>query len=155
MPHTRVLPSRRFQSCINIPGYAMEEAHEKPLRGSECILIVEDEQTLREVAEYVLSKFGYRVLLAVDGESALDLYRKERENISVIVLDVIMTGMGGKRCLKELLLLNPDAKIIVVSGWTDDEPPDVFIQAGAKEFMSKPYDVKNLARVIRKVLDKR
>lgn len=132
----------------------MEDAHDELLRGSECILIVEDEQSLREVAEYVLSKYGYRVLLAPDGESALDLYRKEREDISVIVLDVIMTGMGGKRCLKEMLLLNPDVKIIVVSGWTDDEPPDVFIQAGAKEFVSKPYDVKNLARVIRKVLGK-
>lgn len=131
----------------------MQDAGDDQLRGSECILIVDDEQSLRDVAEYVLQKLGYRPLLAPDGESALLLYRERREEISLVVLDLIMPGMGGRRCLEQLLELDPQARVIVVSGFKDEEPRSVFLEAGAREYVNKPYDMKDLTRIIRKVLD--
>ncbi|RJR47259.1 MAG: response regulator [Desulfobacteraceae bacterium] len=119
----------------------------------ECILMVDDEQCLRDVAEYVLSKLGYRVLLAADGESAIQLYREGKNNISLIVLDLIMPGMGGMRCLEQLLKIDPAARIIVVSGYTNEQPPGGFTGIGAREFVTKPYDMVALSKVIRKVMD--
>jgi two-component system, cell cycle sensor histidine kinase and response regulator CckA len=133
---------------------SMKGAHEKDLRGSECILIVDDSQSLRDVAEYVLLKLGYKPLLAADGERALELYKEKKEEISLVVLDLIMPGMGGRQCLEELLKADPDARVIVVSGYTDDEPPRVLFEAGASEYVMKPYDMKELTRIIRGVLDR-
>src|SRR3989304_2502706 len=99
---------------------AMEGAYDQELRGSECILIVDDEQSLRDVAEYVLRKLGYTTLLAADGESALHIYQERKDEISLVVLDLIMPGLGGRRCLEELLKMDTQARIIVVSGYTDE-----------------------------------
>lgn len=126
---------------------------EEFLQGSECILLVEDEETVRDVAEFVLKRCGYKVLLAEDGERALDLFRERKGEISLVVLDLIMPGMGGKRCLEEMLALDPGTRIMVVSGYSADGPPTAFLDAGAKEFVKKPYDIKYLTRIIRKVLD--
>ncbi|PKN29700.1 MAG: hypothetical protein CVU64_06990 [Deltaproteobacteria bacterium HGW-Deltaproteobacteria-21] len=115
--------------------------------------MVDDEQCLRDVAQYVLSKMGYKVILAADGESAIELYKKGRLDISLIVLDLIMPGMGGMRCLEQLLKMDPDARIIVVSGYTDEQPPGGFLGIGAREFVTKPYDMVGLSKVIRKVMD--
>ena len=132
----------------------MKAANEERLQGSECILIVDDEQSLRDLAEYALCKLGYTPLLAADGENALDLFRDRKGEISLVVLDLIMPGMGGRRCLEELLKADPDARVIVVSGYTDDEPPSVYLEAGASEYVTKPYDMKDLTRIIRVVLDR-
>jgi DNA-binding NtrC family response regulator len=131
----------------------VNEKQEIDLRGGECILIADDSQSIRDVAEYVLCKLGYRPILAADGETAVDLYREKRGEISLIVLDLIMPGMGGRECLEEILKIDPEAKVILVTGYTDEEPPEVFLEAGAKEYVNKPYDVKDLARLIRRVLD--
>ncbi len=125
------------------------------LSGTECILMVDDEQSLRDVAEYALSRLGYKVMLASDGETALQLYRERKDEISLIVLDLIMPGMGGKRCLEQLLQTDPRARIIVVSGYTDEEPPGGFLGLGAREFVTKPYDMKDLTKLIRNVLESR
>jgi CheY-like chemotaxis protein len=141
-------PSRNLEM-----GKAPEPDHDGLINGLECILLVEDDQTVRDVAEYVLKRCGYTVLLAEDGERALEIYRERRCEISLVVLDLVMPGMGGRRCFEELLMLDPGMKIVIVSGYSVDGPPKSFLDAGAKEFVKKPYDVKNLTRIIRKVLD--
>lgn len=123
------------------------------LPGSECVLLVEDEETVRDVAEFVLKRCGYKVLLAEDGERALDLFRERKGEISLVVLDLIMPGMGGKRCLEEMLALDPETKIVVASGYVEDGPPKSILDAGAKEFVKKPYDVRLLTGIVRKVLN--
>ena len=96
---------------------------------------------------------GYRLLKAWNGEQAIELYKANKEDISLVILDVIMPGMGGRRCLAELMKLDPMAKIIVASGYTDEEPKENFLKMGAKEFLSKPYKMKSILDVVRKVLD--
>lgn len=108
---------------------------------------------MRDVAEYMLRKFGYKVLMASDAESALDLYKRKKEEISLVVLDLIMPGAGGKHCLEEMLSLDPEAKIVMVSGYSPGESTIDLLRAGAREFVSKPYELKNLIRVVRRVLD--
>jgi two-component system cell cycle sensor histidine kinase/response regulator CckA len=135
------------------------ELHDKakveplPPGGSETILFVDDEESLQFLAEEVLTKMGYRLLKAWNGEQAITLYKANKEDISLVILDVIMPGMGGKRCLAELMKLDPMAKIIVASGYTDEEPKENFLKMGAKEFLSKPYKMKSILDVVRKVLD--
>ncbi|RJR32515.1 MAG: response regulator [Desulfobacteraceae bacterium] len=126
-----------------------------PPRGSERILIVDDEKTILDVIEMVLEKHGYKVVKAANGESALELYEKSREAISLVLLDLIMPGMGGKRCLQELLRRDPQLKVVVASGYAGDDPPETLLEIGAKEFVKKPYDLRNLLGVIRDVLDEK
>jgi CheY-like chemotaxis protein len=130
-----------------------ELEEEKPAGGAETILVVEDEETLRELASQVLRRMGYRVLAAENGEKALALYEENREEISVVLLDLIMPGMGGKRCLEELLKRNPLVKIVIASGYTGEDSRSVLLEKGARGFVAKPYDMKRVLRMIREVLD--
>jgi len=122
--------------------------------GTETILLVDDEEPLRILGTQILEEFGYTVLTAADGESALQLYQEEHEKIGLIILDLIMPGMGGKRCLVELLEINPEAKVAIASGYSPDGPTREILKNGAKGFVSKPYDIQQMLNVVRGVLDR-
>ncbi len=132
---------------------AESRAVSSPPRGKETILVVDDEKPVRNMLMRMLTQFGYAVITAPDGERALDTYRAEMERIDLIILDVIMPGMGGRQCLKRLLEINPGAVIIMASGYTDTGPIRTLIEEGAKGFIGKPYQVKELLQAIRAVLD--
>lgn len=121
--------------------------------GTETILLVDDEDFIRNVGERTFTKFGYSVLNASDGKNALELYRKEQDQIGLVILDLMMPGMNGRRCLEELLKVNPQAKIIVASGYSDIGPMKESIEAGAKSFIGKPYQMRQLLKLVRDVLD--
>jgi DNA-binding NtrC family response regulator len=124
-----------------------------PEGGTETILLVDDESYIRDLGKRMLTRFGYTVLTAVDGESALALYREKRAHISLVILDLSMPGMGGERCLEELLRTDPGAKVIIASGYAVDEPKAKVMKAGACGFVGKPYEMKKLLKVIREVID--
>lgn len=121
--------------------------------GNETILLVDDEQTHRELGKEVLSGFGYTVYTAPDGEGALEFVRKDKNLVDLVILDLIMPGMGGMRCLKELLKENPLAKVLVVSGYSIKGSANDVIEAGAKGYISKPYNIKQMFKAVRDVLD--
>jgi DNA-binding response OmpR family regulator len=116
-------------------------------------LVVEDEEVLRSLASQTLCKYGYKVILASDGENALDLYDQYRAEISLVILDLIMPGMGGKRCMNELLRRDPGLKIVIASGYAADEGEADLLEAGAKGFVKKPYNIKEVITRVRRVLD--
>ncbi len=122
-------------------------------RGSETILLVDDEEILRDIGRDILETFGYTVLLAPDGESALELYKERRKHISLVILDLIMPGMGGKQCLEKLLKINPDTKVVIASGYSIDGHAKDALKAGAKAFVSKPYELNKMLQAVRSVLD--
>jgi PAS domain S-box-containing protein len=124
-----------------------------PEGGSETILLVDDEEPIRSLGTQILEEFGYTVLTAADGESALRLYSEEQEKIDLVILDLIMPGMGGKLCLVELLKINLEAKVAIASGYSPDGPTKEILKNGAKGFISKPYDLRQMLRVVREVLD--
>jgi PAS domain S-box-containing protein len=121
--------------------------------GGETILLVDDEEYIRDLGVELLGDVGYEVLTAIDGESALQIYRKEQERIDLIILDLVIPGMGGKKCYEEILKINPQAKIIIVSGYSVNGPGKEAIEAGAKGFVGKPFDVSHMLKTVRDILD--
>ena len=89
--------------------------------GSETLLLVDDEPAIRNLSEQTLRLFGYTVLLAEDGERALEIYRNGKDRIDLVVLDLIMPGTGGKQCLEKLIEINPHVKVIIATGYSDDQ----------------------------------
>jgi PAS domain S-box-containing protein len=127
---------------------------EVPLRGgSETILLVDDEYFIRDLGEKILSEFGYRVITAPDGESALEFYGREGAGIDLVILDLIMPGVGGRRCLEELLQLDSGVKVLIASGYSPDGPTRETLKAGAQGFVGKPFEVKELLTAVRQALD--
>ena len=124
-----------------------------PPGGNETILLVDDEKLLREIGTAILSRFGYQVLTCPDGECALELYQKKQSEISLIILDLIMPGMGGKRCLDELLSIDPGVRVVVSSGYSGDNAYSEDVEKSAKGFIKKPYDINQMLNVIRSILD--
>ncbi len=122
--------------------------------GNETILLVDDEESIRKPGKEMLSSVGYKVLDVPDGESALEIFNKQYENIALIILDLILPGMGGKQCLEEILKVNPRAQVIVTSGYSTDESAKETIESMAKGFISKPYDGRELLHFVREVLDR-
>jgi signal transduction histidine kinase/CheY-like chemotaxis protein len=145
---------------IYLPAVEQEEKPEMVVEkdlyrgGTETILLVDDEGFVRDVARQILTEFGYTVIVANDGESALQLYEQERGRVDLVILDLIMPGIGGRKCLEKLLKINPKAKIVVASGFSNIEPIKETVEAGAKGFIGKPYEMKGFLNVVREVLDK-
>jgi CheY-like chemotaxis protein len=144
-----------FLPAIELLEKPLEKAAmEKPKGGTETILLIDDEEFIRDVGERILATFGYRVFIAPDGESALDLYRKQKDAIDLIILDLIMPGMGGRECLLGLLDIDPEARIVIASGHTIDGPVRDVVNLGARDVIHKPYGLRQMLKVVREVLDK-
>ncbi len=125
-----------------------------PQGGSETILIVEDEEPVRSLASIILTKAGYSVILACDGKEALEIYQDRRDEIDLVILDLIMPEMGGKQCLQALLKTYPSVKVVIASGHSANGLTRGALSAGAKGFIDKPYDIRKVLGVVREVLDR-
>lgn len=132
----------------------MENAMESwESRGRETILLVDDEQPIREAGMGILEGFGYRVLTAETGEQALELHRQHGREIDLTILDLGMPGMGGLKCLKKLLEQDPAEKVIIASGYAEKDQTDQMLEAGAQAYLAKPYRLQTLLQEVRRVLD--
>ncbi len=125
-----------------------------PAFGTETILLVDDEEFIRDLGKQILKRSGYTVLTATDGKEALELYKREKEKISLVILDLIMPEMGGKQCLEELLRIDPKARVsFIASGFGASGQTKEAIETGAKGFVSKPYKMKGVLQAVREALD--
>ena len=89
-----------------------------PRGGSETILLVDDEDMIRDLCSRILTKAGYSVITASNGREALEVYQQRGSEISLVILDLIMPEMGGKQCLESLLSLDPSVKVVIASGYS-------------------------------------
>ena len=121
--------------------------------GAETILLVDDEEYIIELGVELLSDAGYTVRAATDGESALEIYDKDLERIDLVILDLVIPGMGGKKCYEEILRLNPKAKILIVSGYPAEEARKEALEAGIRGFVGKPFDVVHMLKTVREILE--
>lgn len=124
------------------------------LSGSETILLVDDEPSIRELGANTLENVGYRVLTAASGEEAYDTYVAQVGNIDLVVMDLGMPGMGGHKCLKSILSFNAEAKVVIASGYSVNGQVRTSLKAGAVRFLAKPYKRADLLATVRSVLDK-
>jgi len=136
-------------------GAEIPRDEETPAGGVETILLVDDEDFVREFGARILTRVGYTVLSASNGNEALDLVKSNGKEISLVILDLIMPGMGGKDCLKELVGIDPDLPVLIASGYSVDLEMRETLDANAKGFVGKPFGVKELLRQVRKVLDQK
>ena len=132
-----------------IPGAVNEPV---PRGENESILFVEDDETTKELGKEMLTQFGYRVVAAPDCETAINIYTENPEKFDLIISDLIMPGIGGKKLVETILAANPDAKIIIASGYNVQETALYAKEWGAKDFISKPYEMNKILRVVKKVL---
>ena len=121
--------------------------------GSETILLAEDNESVRHLTEQTLSSYGYRVLVACDGEEAVDIFRRHGKEIAMAVLDVVMPKMGGKQAYDEMAKMAPGLKVLFLSGYSANAIHDSFVLRPGLPFLQKPFGPGALARKVREVLD--
>jgi len=122
-------------------------------QGSETILLVDDDEAVREFAAQVLQNAGYSVVQAASGEEALETYTAGRQEIDLVILDIGMPGMGGHLCLQKILNRDPQAKIVIASGYSLNGLVKKTLQSGAAAYLGKPYQLADLLGTVRQVLD--
>ncbi|OPY84026.1 MAG: Blue-light-activated protein [Syntrophus sp. PtaU1.Bin208] len=122
-------------------------------QGQETILLVDDEPALLDIGNELLSLLGYSVLTANSGENALRVIEREKAKISLVILDLMMPGMGGEKCLAEIMKIDPAMKVIVASGFAASTSQQDILRAGTVDFIQKPYQIDFLSKRIRAVLD--
>jgi len=131
---------------------SLESDPEPPEGGNETILVVDDEEEIRDMVGETLQHFGYHVIACSSGEEAVELYRTYRDGISLVVLDLNMPGMGGRRCVQALVGMDPDVKVLIASGYSERNRAK---DASPKEagFIAKPFNAVELLKKIRDILD--
>ncbi len=123
------------------------------IRGTETVLLVEDDQFVREVGRDALEEFGYKVIAAANGVEALELIKKEKIQPELLITDLIMPTMSGKELAKQIKEIFPSIKIIYASGYTEN----LIVKNGVLEegihFIHKPYQISHFIKLVRQVLN--
>ena len=117
-------------------------------KGNATILIVEDEVNLRKLAVEILDGLGYTVIEAANGKEAVEICKKARDTINLILLDMIMPVMAGKETYYEIRKINPDVKVLLMSGYSQDEKASDLLNDGVWGFIQKPFRLHDLSNVI-------
>lgn len=146
------------QFTIYFPLLPIEVHHESPehtvmkQHNSGTILVVDDEEILREILGESLREEGFEVLLASDGYEALSVYQQYQDKISLVITDLGMPNMGGEQLFEKLKELNPDIKVIVSSGYLDTSSKSDLLRKGIREVLTKPYKFDVIVETVRRVL---
>lgn len=125
------------------------------IKGTETVLLVDDEEVVLEVGKHLLEAMGYRVFLARDGKEAIEVYKKKQDEIEMVVLDMIMPIMGGGEAFDKMKEINPKVKVLLSSGYSIDGEAAEILKRGCKGFIQKPFTINVLAEEIRDILNKK
>ncbi|MBW2646522.1 MAG: response regulator [Deltaproteobacteria bacterium] len=126
---------------------------DKVLKGTETILLVDDEEAVLTVGTKVLNKLGYTVLEAKSGHEAVEIYKINKNKIDLVILDMIMPDKGGGEAYDLLRAINPEVKVLLCSGYSIDGQAMAILDRGCNGFIQKPFDVKDLSGKIRAVIE--
>ncbi|NVM22380.1 MAG: PAS domain S-box protein [Desulfobacterales bacterium] len=129
------------------------KAAEQIIKGSETILLIDDEETVLTVGIKLLKKLGYTVLEAKGGRESVAIYQTNKDKIDLVVLDMIMPDMGGGEAYDRLKELNSNVKVLLSSGYSIDSQAKEILDRGCDGFVQKPFTMKELSGKIRKILD--
>jgi len=143
---------------IYLPASAKKipEQEDKPttvLRGTESVLLVDDEDMIIDVGREILEEMGYKVFLARSGKEAIETYEKNKQEIDMVILDMIMPDMGGGETYDRMKEVNPHVKVLLSSGYSIEGQASDILARGCNGFIQKPFSVKQLSHTIRRVLD--
>jgi len=130
------------------------QAPARAARGTETVLVVEDEAPVRSVARQVLERHGYTVLEAPSAEAALDIATRYSGTIHLLLTDVVMPGLNGRELASRLATMRPDARVIFMSGYTDDAVTRHGVLEPGSAYVQKPFTPDAIARKVRELLDR-
>jgi len=122
-------------------------------QGSGTVLLVDDEETIRALGQEMLTVFGYRVLTACDGRDALEVYRRNRDEIVCVILDLTMPHMDGEQAFRELRRECPGLRVIISSGYNEQDVARRFVGKGLAGFIQKPYKLSELRQKMREIFE--
>jgi PAS domain S-box-containing protein len=125
------------------------------VKGSENILLVDDEDMVLNAAGKMLEELGYHVLSAESGKEAVELYEANRDGIDMVILDVVMPKMGGAEVYEKLREMNPEVKVLLSSGYSLNSQAKDIMRNGCNGFIQKPYNMKLLSEKVREILNKK
>jgi nitrogen-specific signal transduction histidine kinase/CheY-like chemotaxis protein len=155
--HSELGRGTRF--TIYLPRYGEPESTpaspadaNAPARGKETILLVDDEEMIRNLGRTILERHGYEVMLAVDGQHAVEVYQREQARIGLVILDLTMPRLSGQDALQELLRINPRVRVLFASGYSAEHLVETD-HGRVLGFVGKPYRPRELAHCVRTALD--
>ena len=146
----------RFE--INLPASGKlvpnkVKSREEFVKGKETVLLVDDEDMIIDVAQRMLEKLGYKVFTARDGKEAVEVFRKHKEEIDVIVLDMIMPKMSGGEAFDQIKKIAPEMKVLLSSGYSINGQASEILNRGCNGFIQKPFNLQNLSKSLRTILE--
>jgi CheY-like chemotaxis protein len=122
------------------------------LAGSGVVLVVDDEAVVRRTAKAALTRYGYSVVVAEDGQTAVDTFRHMADQVGLVLLDMTMPGLSGEETLRQLQSVRPDVKVVLSTGYHESEAVRRFTGKGLAGFIQKPYTAAQLAERIKAAL---
>ena len=122
------------------------------VRGTGTILLVDDEEMVANIALELLEALGYSVLVARDGPSAIREYQEKKDEIDLVLLDMILPDMDGGKIFHSLKKINPQVRVLLSSGYSLNGKAQKILDSGCKGFIQKPYRVANLTKAINEIL---
>ena len=145
---------------IYLPASEKEVIEEKKsvggtLKGSETVLFVDDEDMIIEVAEEMFEQLGYKVLTARSGKEAIEIYEKNKKQIDIVLLDMIMPNMSGSDTYDKMKAIDPDIKVLLSSGYSINGQATEIMDRGCSGFIQKPFKMKELSQKLREILDEK
>jgi len=130
-----------------------KELTRKILKGTETILLVDDEEMIIEVNKEILKALGYKTLIAKSGKGAVEIYKNNQKKINMVIMDMIIPGMSGKELYDNLKVIDPEIKVLLSSGYSISGQAAEILERGCNGFIQKPFKLKELSVKIREVLD--
>jgi CheY-like chemotaxis protein len=129
------------------------ESQVEIIRGAESILYVDDQQPIVDVGRALLESMGYRVITAMSGKEAMEIYSRDRDRIDLIILDMIMPGLSGGDTFDQLKKIDPQVKVLLSSGYSINGQARAILDRGCNGFIQKPFSLANLSKKVRQILD--
>jgi PAS domain S-box-containing protein len=128
---------------------------EEVLKGAETVLVADDDDMILKVGEEMLRAMGYKVMLAKGGREAVEIYKTNKNEVDVVILDMVMPDMGGGEVYDILKEINPDMKVLLSTGYDIDSEAKEILARGCDAFIQKPFGMRELSQRIREMLDKK
>ena len=144
---------RIYLPAVKVEVKEVEKPKIKPAKGTGTILVIEDEDVVIDVIVAMLEKLGYHVLLAKTGKEAIKTAKSFDADIDLAILDILLPDLAAKEVYREIMEARPNLKVIVCSGYAIDGPPQEIMDAGAQDFIQKPFSYATLSEKLKEVLE--
>ncbi len=134
------------------PANPAAEAQPPTWRGAGCVLIVDDEETVRSTAAHMVKRLGFDVALAADGREGLEIFRQRSGDFALVLMDLTMPHLDGKQAFEELRRIRPEVRVVLMSGFNEQEAISQFTGKGLAGFLPKPFQFETVSETLRRVL---